>query len=414
MSILKRIISTWIIFVMVFGCASALTRDELRSAYREIALRRTHENPYLQQPDVKAFSTCGSITEAALQEALDYLNFLRNLAGLDEVSLSPLYTFRSQNGAVLLAANDQLNHTPQIADGMSEALYESAYLGTSLGNIAKFNWMRPEILLDGVEYFVRDDGDGNLSTLGHRRWLLNPYMKETGFGLANAQSGMSYVAMYAVDDTNLDAQWDYVAWPCAGAFPVELMRSDLAWSVSLNDGVYDIAASSPTLTLTELGSGAVFSFDYAARSGDGFCLWNTAGYGAGSCLIFRPELDAAGIREYVQNQNWLVEIGGLVKNDGTPAEIHYLCEMTSLNPQDVANIEISHLEAVLSVGERLQLSAKVIPEYADDLHVVYTSDDPTVATVDENGLVTAVSEGGCTITAASANGRADFCELSVR
>jgi len=413
MRMLKRILCITLALVLCLGAASALTRDELRSAYREIALRRTKESPYLEEPDVDKFTSCGKLTDAALQEALDYLNFLRNLAGLSSVTLSPLYNFRSQNGAVLLAANDYLSHTPEIADGMSEALYESAYLGTSLGNIARFNWMRPEILLDGVEYFARDDGDGNLSMLGHRRWLLNPYMKETGFGLANAESGMSYVAMYAVDEGNREAEWAYVAWPCEGAFPVELMRKDLAWSVSLNEAVYDTTVSSPTLRLTELGSGAVFTFDYDARTGDGFCLWNTAGYGAGSCLIFRPDLASANITEYVQNQNWLVEIEGLVLSDGSPASIRYLCEMASLNPQDVANVEISQLEAVLAVGEGLQLTAKVIPAYADNLRVSYESSDPTVAMVDESGLVTAVSAGSCIVTVTTSNGRQDFCEITV-
>lgn len=410
---LKRLMCVLTALSMCFSCACALSRSELRSTYTELARKRSHASPYLEEPDVKTFSASGTLTDAALTEALDYLNFIRNLAGLDSVSLSPLYTFRSQNGALLLAANDELNHTPQIAEGMSEALYESAYLGTSLGNIAKFNWMRPEILLDGVEYFVRDDGDFNLSTLGHRRWLLNPAMKETGFGLANAGSGMSYVAMYAVDDGNAGAAWEYVAWPCKEAFPVELMRRDLAWSVSLNDALYDIAASSPVVSLTELSSGAEFEFDFAGKTGDGFCLVNTAGFGSGSCLIFRPDLESAGIAEYVQNQQWQVEIRGLIRRDGAPAEISYLCEMASLNPQDVVNVEISRLSAELNAGESLELSANVIPAYADDLSVTYASSDPAVAAVDESGLVTALAPGACEITVTTCNGRSDFCQITV-
>jgi len=411
---LKRFFCVMAALALCFSWAHALSRSELRDSYRQIAQRRSHASPYQETPDTKGFSTAGRLTDAALSEALDYLNFIRNLAGLESVSLSPLYTFRSQNGALLLAANDELDHTPEIAPGMSEAIYESAYLGTSLGNIAKFNWMRPEILLDGVEYFVRDDGDYNLSTLGHRRWLLNPQMKETGFGLANAQSGMSYVAMYAVDCANTDARWEYVAWPCEGAFPVELMRRDLAWSVSLNERIYDIAASAPVVRMRELNSGAEFTFDFVKKTGDGFCLLNSAAIGSGSCLIFRPEIEDAGIGEYVQNQKWQVEIVGLVNTDGSEGTIRYVCEMASLNPQDVVNVEISHLNAELVVGESLQLSANVIPAYADDLRVSYASSDPNIAVVDESGLVTAVSAGECRIAARTINGREDFCELSVK
>lgn len=413
MDMLKRFLCALTAAVLCFSCASAMSRSQLRETYAGLAQKRTHASPYLQEPDISSFTASGTLTDAALEEATEYLNFIRSLAGLDPVSLSPLYTFRSQNGALLLAANDELSHTPPPAPGMSDALYESAYLGTSLGNIAKFNWMRPEILLDGVEYFVRDDGDFNLSTLGHRRWLLNPYMKETGFGLANAKSGMSYVAMYAVDSGNSDARWDYVAWPAAEAFPVELMRRDLAWSISLNDAIYDLSASSPVIRLRELVSGAEFIFDYSLRSGDGFCLLNTAGFGSGSCLIFRPDLKSAGIGEYVQNQKWQVEVSGLVRRDAEPAEISYLCEMYALNPIDVANVEISHLSAAMTVGETLQLSANVIPAYADDLRVAYASSDPAVAAADASGLVTALSPGSCTVTVTTSNGRQDFCELTV-
>jgi len=411
---IKRFICAALASALCFSAAFGLTRDALRQDYRQLALRRSHASPYLEAPDLASYSTAGTLTDAAQQEALDYLNFLRRIAGLEPVALSPLYIFRSQNGALLLAANDQLNHNPPPAEGMDQALYESALLGTSLGNIAKFNWMRPEILLDGVEYFARDDGDFNLSTLGHRRWLLNPYMAQTGFGLANAISGMSYVTMYAVDDGNADARWDSVCWPAAEAFPVELMRRDLAWSISLNDDVYDLAASAPVLTMTELSSGAVFRFDFSARTGDGFCLLNSAGYGSGSCLIFRPELQASGIGEYVQNQRWQVQLIGLVRRDGSAAELSYVSEMTALNPQDVVNVEIWPLTAELNAGDTLQLQASVIPAYADDLSVSFESDNPAVAQVDAYGLVSAVGSGSCSITVRTVNGRTDACSVTVR
>lgn len=251
--------------------AFAMSRDELRAAWQEIAVLRTQESPYLEEPEIRTYSA-GAITEEKQQDALNCLNFLRAVAGLEKVSLNPLYTLRAQNGALLLATNDQLNHQAPQPEGMPDELYASAYLGTSLGNIAKFNWMKPEMLVDGVCYFARDDGEQNLNALGHRRWLLNPCMAETGFGLANSENGTSYVCMYAVDTGNADAQWDYIAWPSAQAFPVEMMRSQLAWSVSLNENIYDLKASRPQVLLIEENSGAEFHFDIARAEGNGSCL----------------------------------------------------------------------------------------------------------------------------------------------
>ena len=413
LTMLKRLICLLLATSLCLSSACAVSRDELRAAYRELADRRSGVSPYAQQPDPIQCTTPGCLTDAAQQEALDYLNFLRWIAGLDPVARSPLYSLRSQNGALLLAANDEISHTPDQPDQMDDALYESALLGTSQGNLAKFNWMRPEILLDGVEYFARDDGSMNLSVLGHRRWLLNPAMAETGFGLANAASGMSYVVMYAVDEGSASIPWDRVCWPAEGAFPVELMRSQIAWSVSLNDEIYDLSASTPVIELVEAVSGARFAFDLASASGDGFCYLSTEACGSGICLIFRPDLSGAGLDEYLQNQVWDVRIGGLKGWDGSDKSIEYRVEMVSLYPQDPVNVELSPLEATLHVGELLQLTAAVIPAYADDLRVSWTSSDPSVADVDWTGVVTARGPGRCEITATSANGRSDVCVVTV-
>lgn len=409
---LRRVLSLVLCLVLLGSWACAATRDELRASWQQISDQHSDASPYLEKPDPHTFSA-GSLTDQAQQSALDVLNFLRGIAGLDAVQLSPLYSLRAQNGALLLSANDFLEHDAPMPAGMDPAQYESAHLGTSLGNIAKFNWMRPEILIDGVTYFARDDGEENLAVMGHRRWLLNPEMAFTGFGLANSETGMSYVTMYAVDDGNAGVEWDYVAWPCDGAFPVELMRRELAWSVSLNEENYDLDASRPRVTLREETTGTEFVFNPAGGSGDGYCTLSDANAGSGPCIIFRPEIRDAGIDEYLQNQVWTVKITGLKTPGGEDAAIAYTCEMTSLYVQDVVNVEISHPEAELSPGEKLQLNAAVIPAWADDLSIIWGSSDPNVATVDARGRVTAVDSGSCTIYAMGGSGKKDGCSLTV-
>ena len=62
----------------------------------------------------------------------------------------------------------------------------------------------------------------------------------------------------------------------------------------------------------------------------------------------------------------------------------------------------SHPE--MTIGETLQLIATVQPEDADNKTVIWTSSDQAVATVDSNGLVTAVAPGVATITAMTTDG----------
>ena len=408
-----KVLCTLLSLVLALPCPGlALNRNELRESWQQANILRTDTSPYAQLPDPETFYA-GALTDEARQHALACLNFMRTLAGLEPVSEDPLYTLRAQNGALLLAANDFLDHNAPKPVGMSADQYESAHMGTSLGNIAKFNWMKPDILVDGVTYFARDDGEANLSVLGHRRWLLNPYMEKTGFGLANAKSGMSYVSMYAVDMGNADALWTHVAWPCAGLFPVEMMRSALPWSISFNDAVYG-APGRIEIYLKEETSGAEFCFEPNRENEDGYCVLSTEPYGAGDCLIFRPDIVEKGISEYLQNQIWQVRVTGLRDAEGNPTEIAYRCEMVSLNPQDVVNVEMSILEAELTIGENIDLDADVIPAYADDLTLIWGSSDAAVATVNADGVVSAVGSGSCSITAMSANGRRDVCEITVK
>lgn len=83
----------------------------------------------------------------------------------------------------------------------------------------------------------------------------------------------------------------------------------------------------------------------------------------------------------------------------------------------VATTEISlDKEEVLieEAGATVQLVATVLPEEATDKTVTWTSSDEDVATVDENGVVTAVSGGMTTITATTAEGFSATCKVTVK
>ena len=390
------------------------TRDDVRNAY--FSINDWHEDtPYAENPVITAPYAPGEINAEALSDALDYLNFIRWLAYMDTpVSLSRIYNYQCQHGAVLLAANDRVSHDSPIAPGMDRNFYESAHNATLSGNIAKFNWMRPSIIREGVEYFVRDDGDANLPVLGHRRWALNPLMGSTGFGLANSETGMSYVVMYAHDFGMPEAEWFHTLWPSPGAFPADFMHADLAWSITLNPEKYALSESTPKITLTEAESGLSFRFDPMTGRNDGFCTFSFENYGSGPCLIFRPDFSGTDFTDYQQNQRWTVRVDGLYDADGLPAPLEYEVDMISLFPQDPVNVEVSILEKTIPVGETLQLSAKVIPGYADDLTITWRSTDLSVADVDENGLVSALCAGKCDIIASSVNGREDYCALTIK
>lgn len=380
------------------------TRDEVRETYAKCAAYEMG-SPYESAPSVAGEYDAGALTQTAQESALAYVNFMRYVAYLNaDVRLDPLYTLRAQHGAVLLAANDDLSHDAPCPADMPGEFYETAHTGTMSSNIACINWMEDSILLSAVEFFVRDDGEANLDTLGHRRWLLDPRMAYTGFGLANSQSGLTYAVMYAHDASNEASGWGSVAWPSAGAFPAELMSKGLAWSITLEAGAYDMDASDIRVSVSEKTRGKA-ELEHMRI--------DLSGYGAGPCVIFAPDLDGMGIEDYQQNQEWTVAVSGLVTKDGEKAEICYTVDMISLYPIDPTAVEMDVDEAELSRGETLVISAEVIPQWADDVSVVWLSTDESVAVV-ENGEVTAVGEGKCNIIARAVNGRECACAVIVK
>ena len=70
----------------------------------------------------------------------------------------------------------------------------------------------------------------------------------------------------------------------------------------------------------------------------------------------------------------------------------------------VTNINMSQASASLTVDDELQLTATAEPNNATNPDIVWESLDESVATVSDNGLVTAVGVGGTTITATAADG----------
>lgn len=394
--------------VLIFCAGGALgeihTREEVCAMYAELNVGR-EGSPYAEEPSAMVEYSAGCLTDAALSDALGYVNFFRKLAYLDgNVTLDALYTLRAQHAAVLLAANDALNHDAPRPEGMSDSFYQTAHTGTMSSNIAAINWMADDILNIAMEYFVRDDGEVNLDMLGHRRWLLNPYLGATGFGLANSATGMSYAAMYAHDTSADPGLWDSVRWPSEGAFPADLTSTDIPWSVTLNPEVYADDFSEISVQLYEKNAG---------RAELKYFGVNTDNYGAGPCIIFLPDLESMGLSDYQQNQVWYVRIEGLRTVDGKSASMEYKVEMMSLYPIDPAAVEVEPRALEMDVGDLCVLTAQVVPEWADDVSVSWSSTDESVATVDAEGYVTAIAPGKCEIVATSVNGRSDACAVNV-
>ena len=111
-------------------------------------------------------------------------------------------------------------------------------------------------------------------------------------------------------------------------------------------------------------------------------------------------VDANGVVTGVAPGTATITVAG--STDGVSAT----CAVTVL-PVPVESVSLDKETFTLPVGETETLTAAVSPENATYKTVTWTSSDESVATVDADGVVTAVGEGTATITATAANGTDD-------
>lgn len=101
-----------------------------------------------------------------------------------------------------------------------------------------------------------------------------------------------------------------------------------------------------------------------------------------------------------------IHCAGTGSGDGLPT-IYYLDELVLVpytgDPVAIEGVTLNKSTLTLSEGKTEQLVATIVPNnYTTSGEITWTSSDPTVATVDSTGKVTAVKEGNATITAKTA------------
>ena len=86
----------------------------------------------------------------------------------------------------------------------------------------------------------------------------------------------------------------------------------------------------------------------------------------------------------------------------TVGNVSTSCRITVLQP--VTSISLDRSSLSLDSSDNYQLSAYIYPSTASNKNVVWESSDPSVATVDDNGMVTALKKGTAKITVKAMDG----------
>ncbi|MBU5479306.1 PT domain-containing protein [Eubacterium sp. MSJ-13] len=292
------------------------TQEEIKNFCNASGVTVNDKLTYAEEPVVSGSYSAGKLSDETLNSAVKMLNCVRYIAGISsDVQLNDDYNSMTQAAALVDYVNGKLSHYPEKPADMDESLYKLGADGACRSNIAWASWSGNSLNWSIINGWMEDGDSSNIDRVGHRRWILNPKMKYTGFGAVSGKKG-TYSAMYSFDMKNSKASEYGVAWP-AQNMPVEYFGTEYPWSVSMGK-IVDI--TSVKVKLTRKSDGKTWNFSNDAA--DGYFNVNNDGYGQKGCIIFKPEMSG----DYSAGDIYDVNITGL--GDGN--DVSYSVDFFSL------------------------------------------------------------------------------------
>ncbi len=262
---------------------------------------------------------CNAGTTAPSFQAatVERVNVYRALAGLPgNVILFPGSANQSadQQAALMVVANDALNHTPPsswncyTAAGGDPTTGAAEHSNLTLG--FGFNYNGPT----AIDGYIEDSGGGN-EGVGHRRWLLYPPQASIATGDVDGtrgSSGRSSNALWVIGGWGTRAPTpNGIAWPPRGFIPYQMMPSGSnRWSLSIENADFSHATVSMLRNGVALATPIIDAFEYNGQPSGTFIGDNT--------LVWEPS--GVTYTQPTQDVTYYVSVSGIV---GAPSSVSY-------------------------------------------------------------------------------------------
>lgn len=190
---------------------------------------------YTTDPNVAACSP-GVTSPARKDEALKRVNLIRALSGLAPVVYDSAGDAKAQASALMMVANSDLDHSPPTnwvcysADGADGASASNLHIAW------RSNAFQPGSAAEIVDNWMIDD---NVPSLGHRRWIIDPFLTSIAYGSVHGptqvESNWPYAqaaSLVVIGNGQADIAGTappFVAYP-VGDYPAELFQKDWYFS----------------------------------------------------------------------------------------------------------------------------------------------------------------------------------------
>ncbi len=277
------------------------TKTEIAKYLKNHPVDNAYKVIYDEEPNATYPYSLGKVSDITLKDTCQLVNNIRYIAGVpSDVTLKNEYIELAQAASVVNAANDMMTHYPSCPNNMSDAMFQKGYNGASHSNLCRGS---NSIGMSILGAYMGDRDSSNIDRVGHRRWILDPYMSQTGFGYAKNID--KYTAMYALDTGNENGKnYDNIVWPAQNT-PIGYFNGNDPWSISVNGSV-----DTATVSITCINTGQKWTFSGepgCKKDNDiGYFNINNEHYGMLACIIFRPK----GGVEVSNGYSYKVEVTG--------------------------------------------------------------------------------------------------------
>ena len=188
-----------------------------------------------------ALDTCraGRLTQAAKRRALEAMNQIRALHGLEPVQYSQRYGSQVQQASLIQAAAGYPGHYPEPS---AQCYTQAGAEGSGTSNLTGYGegYLRSR---DPAENMIRWTNDARRRSLtagvGHRRWVLNPFASYFAYGQVYGYAAQKVFGFNEEPASEPRIEVDYVAFPFE-VYPFNLVEGDPPWSFSMIENKSDL------------------------------------------------------------------------------------------------------------------------------------------------------------------------------
>ena len=305
------------------------SKSENKENYNGVELSN-QEDIYEVKPDLKTKEK-GSLKQNIIDDTIHILNTFRYSMGLDPVEEDKELSKKAQAGAFLNYANKEINHNPKTPESFSDEdqIVKDGKLANSESNLAQ-----GYSIYDSISAYMNDEDIDNNQIIGHRKWLMNPFLKRVGIG----QVG-NFNNIYVADDSAMSFNNDnIVTYPTKVNF-TEFINPIAPFSVNLGRDYKIENIDNVKVVVTDKNGNT------KTYTKDNGLFYSKSSHGNSTALIFGNELSKEKGSEYN------IKVIGLKANE-KDLPIEYTSKFISVNNKKKVVIPAKEIEDIAKPIEK--------------------------------------------------------------